>query len=1632
MSLQTRKNQAFVTKSLAQNALVSLRKARQSMLKFVLKFIPRIGILIVLPMLALSAFMLNAQESTAEPIPSETIEAEASPISTEIPSETPTEAPIVTEESSPLPDTPAPSPETGLAPEPPFSLLVREMLDNGDLSPWNIGGSWSLVASEEGQAFQTNASESLELLKGNFYNVAVQARFLSDTGTAILSLRNSAAGNYSLRLSPNGNVELYRADSLVTSALVSASTFGQWRIMRLSAVDGIVRAFVDNIEVLVYEDTVALPSGTIRISASFADAEAANSLIMDDFFLWVPAAELANYPAPTVYAPVPTLPTEAASATEIAVTPTESQGTKDLSFFPAPSPEELSSASLTSTLGNDNFDGLEINFLPYTVSDETIGDTTEVSEPSSGCGFGISNTVWFKYTPTFNGSFRLSTTGSNFDTILAIYTGASLDTLSQAACNDDISATDLDSQFNVSLNAGTTYYIQLGGFNGRYGTYSLTMQLLGIAAPTVPTLNSLANAARINDTTPDLSWNAALNVYQYEVQVSTVSTFNTTVQTAFVNDPSTSHSLSVLANSAGTLYYWRVRAINGSGVASAFSAVRSFTLDTTAPTPPNLSAPANAAVTINSKPVFSWMAVTGAQAYFIDIDDNNDFSSILQTYQAGTTSFTPPNPIPQGTYYWQLRVQDVAGNMSIPSASRSFTIKILSAPANNAVIFTNTGEAAPVLTWVAVSGVTSYTVQIDNDTDFTNGLVREVPLGNVLTYTVSPALATGVYYWQVLPTGVEQTTAVYNKFTISPPALAAPSLSSPANASKTADTTPNLVWASVAGATQYEVQWATNATFKSNLLSQVVSDPTTSLTLPSLPNAAGQLYYWRVRSLNNFGVAGAFSLTRSFTLDTLAPDIPALLAPADNAISTNSRPVLSWTAETGASAYLIDLADNVGFSNPVLNGVVVTTTSYTLPNSLAQGTYNWRVRAVDSVENLSDQSAIRSFTVNILTAPANNAVIITATGQASPILQWTAVSGATAYTIQIDNDTNFTNGLVREVPLGNVLTYSVSPALPTGIYYWQVVPTGFAQTTAIYRKFTISPAALAAPSLVSPANAARINDTTPNLSWNLVAGAYQYEVQWATNATFTANMQSFAVNDPVNLLTLPTLPDSAGTLWYWRVRTINNLGVAGVYSIARSFTLDNLGPSAPNLLTPTEGAVTTNARPVISWQAVTGANYYEVEYTLPGGLTITQNNTTTSFLVSVESQSQGTIYWRIAAVDAAGNKGSYSPLRSFTVKILSAPANNTVITNATGSASPVLSWVAWPGALSYTVQIDDDANFNNGLVREVPLGNVLTYTVSPALPTGVYYWQVVPTGFAQTTAVYSQFTISPGNLAAPVLVSPAQTAKINDVTPDLSWNPVTNAYHYEVQWSTSATFTTNTSFTVVFEPTTSLTLPTLPNTAGTLYYWRVRTINSVGVAGAYSASRSFTLDTLVPNVPALLAPANGSTTTTNPVTFTWAASTGAFRYELRYGTTNPPTILIANLATTTYLSPSPMLMQSYYWQVRAVDAAGNASDWSSVREVKINSSTSAAPILNRYTTSTPTLFWTPISWTSAGGYYQVQVDNNATFASPEYSNTNVSSASPSVTTTALGAGTWNWRVRACNSANVCGAWSTAGRFVIEQ
>ncbi len=119
----------------------------------------------------------------------------------------------------------------------------------------------------------------------------------------------------------------------------------------------------------------------------------------------------------------------------------------------------------------------------FVVRGNNASATSEAGEPQLATGFAPQKTVWLAWKPAVSGVADLDTSGSAFDTVLAVFTGTSLSSLSRITYNDDPpNRTDRTSKLKFNATANTTYLIAVGGYNGASGSIVLTANLLATTA----------------------------------------------------------------------------------------------------------------------------------------------------------------------------------------------------------------------------------------------------------------------------------------------------------------------------------------------------------------------------------------------------------------------------------------------------------------------------------------------------------------------------------------------------------------------------------------------------------------------------------------------------------------------------------------------------------------------------------------------------------------------------------------------------------------------------------------------------------------------------------------------------------------------------------------------------------------------------------------------------------------------------------------------------------------------------------------------------------------------------------------------------------------------------------------------
>jgi predicted phage tail protein len=187
--------------------------------------------------------------------------------------------------------------------------------------------------------------------------------------------------------------------------------------------------------------------------------------------------------------------------------------------------------------------------------------TKEPLEPNHAGNVG-GKSVWWSWTAPASGGMTIDTATSNFDTLLAVYTGTAVGSLLRIAANDD-APNLLTSKVTFTAVAGQTYQIAVDGYNGASGTIALRVQA-NAATPT----NVNASDGTFTDRVR-VTWSAAAGASAYEVWRGTKNSSSSATKISLSDVTGTTFDDTTAV--AGKTYWYFVRAKNAVGT-SAFSA----------------------------------------------------------------------------------------------------------------------------------------------------------------------------------------------------------------------------------------------------------------------------------------------------------------------------------------------------------------------------------------------------------------------------------------------------------------------------------------------------------------------------------------------------------------------------------------------------------------------------------------------------------------------------------------------------------------------------------------------------------------------------------------------------------------------------------------------------------------------------------------------------------------------------------------------------------------------------------------------------------------------------------------------------------------------------------------------------
>ena len=297
-----------------------------------------------------------------------------------------------------------------------------------------------------------------------------------------------------------------------------------------------------------------------------------------------------------------------------------------------------------------------------------------------------------------------------------------------------------------------------------------------------------------------------------------------------------------------TVYTYGTETRTGFAAADLKLSGTDYTPAATTLTAPTVTLKADAA---SGQPVIGWSKVGGATKYEVyrsATGKANSFSIIRRT---SALTYTDVNAAAGNTYYYVVR----AINGSVKSAfcaaqSIQYAITSLNAPT---MTLTSAASGQPVVSWTKVNGAAQYEVyRSTNGKNFS--IVRRTA---ALAYTDTSAAAGTTYYYQVRAINGSVKSAFCPAQSIQ---YAITSLNAPTmTLTSAASGQPVVSWTKVSGAAQYEVYRSTNGKNFS------IVRRTAALSYTDTTAAAGATYYYQVRAING-SVKSAFCPAQSISL----------------------------------------------------------------------------------------------------------------------------------------------------------------------------------------------------------------------------------------------------------------------------------------------------------------------------------------------------------------------------------------------------------------------------------------------------------------------------------------------------------------------------------------------------------------------------------------------------------------------------------------------------------------------------------------------------------------------------------------------------------------------------------------------
>jgi outer membrane protein OmpA-like peptidoglycan-associated protein len=606
---------------------------------------------------------------------------------------------------------------------------------------------------------------------------------------------------------------------------------------------------------------------------------------------------------------------------------------------------------------------------------------------------------------------------------------------------------------------------------------------------------------------------------------------------------------------------------------SGVSAPVNFSLTNSVVTPVITSPAQNATLTDSTPDISGTAGANEAVSVFADGGTTPVCTTTANAMGAWTCTVSPS--LADGPHVFVART--VNGAMTASSAPRTVVIDanpppvpVITVPAEG-----STTSPSPTVSGVAEPGST-VRVFVDGSampacTAVTNAA------GNYTCVIVGPLVA-GAHTLTATATdaaGNSSTATPARNFTVAastppgPPVIAAP-----APGSSTNDITPAVSGTATPGS---EVRVYVDGSTTPACTATASTSGTFSCDVsPALAAGAHSV----VATASTSAGTSAPSSTTPFTIDTMAPAVPVITAPAMNA-TTSTTPVYVGTSEPNAIVKVfID-----GSMTPVCVATANATGAWSCASSapLTVGQHAVTASATDAAGNTSPLTATTSFTVAMGQTPAapvlSTPIANTITGDVTPTFDGTATPGSTV-SVFVDGSPMPVCTAVADV-MGRFVCAPTTPLAegPHTVTASSATVDGNSPLSAAV-PFTVDTTSPALPAITSP-TMAQVTNSTPTITGTAEAGS---TVTVRVDGQVVCEVAATAQGTWSCPVTQPLAPGAHTTT----ARATDKAGNVSMTTSPRSFTVAGT-PMTPVLQQPAVGSTTSNRTPTMTGLADPGS-----------------------------------------------------------------------------------------------------------------------------------------------------------------------------------------------------------------------------------------------------------------------------------------------------------------------------------------------------------------------------------------------------------------------------------------------------------